>query len=195
MAVQEKTDELQLQNQRLEQANENVELLSRIGRDITSKLTIVDIIETVYENVNALMDAAVFGIGIVNEELHRIEFPATKENGQTLPPFFYNLDDDSRLAVRCFKHKEEIVIGDFARERERWVTGRVAPVAGKSTAATTRTSQRSPTSGRCPAKASQAASARSSAAAAASDKVSLACGAPDGALSTAAARPTRHRAS
>jgi signal transduction histidine kinase/ligand-binding sensor domain-containing protein len=134
MAVQEKTDELQLQNQRLEQANENVELLSRIGRDITSKLTIVDIIETVYENVNALMDAAVFGIGIVNEELHRIEFPATKENGQTLPPFFYNLDDDSRLAVRCFKHKEEIVIGDFARERERWVTGRVAPVAGKSTA-------------------------------------------------------------
>ena len=134
VAVQEKTDELQQQNEKLEQANENVELLSRIGRDITSKLSIDAIIGTVYENVNALMDAAVFGIGIINEEQYRIEFPATKENGLTLPPFSYQLDDESRLAVRCYKNAEEIVIGDFARERDRWVTGYVGPVAGKSTA-------------------------------------------------------------
>ncbi len=134
MTVQEKTDQLQQQNQKLEQANENVELLGRIGRDITAKLTIEEIIGTVYENVNALMDAAVFGIGLVNEAEHRIDFPATKENGQTLPPFVYSLDDDTRLAVRCFRQREEIVIGDFAREREQYVKGHVAPVAGASTA-------------------------------------------------------------
>jgi len=134
VSVQEKTDQLQQQNEKLEQANENVELLSRIGRDVTSKLTIDQIIGTVYENVNSLMDAAVFGIGLVNAELNRIEFPATKENGQTLPPFSYQLDDESRLAVRCVLRQEEILIGDFARERERWVTGYVAPVAGASTA-------------------------------------------------------------
>ena len=134
VSVQEKTEQLQQQNEKLEQANENVELLSRIGRDITSKLSIDEIIGTVYENVNALMDAAVFGIGIVNEALNRIEFPATKENGQTLPPFSYQLDDDTRLAVRCCTHGEEVLIGDFAREREKWVSGYVAPVAGASTA-------------------------------------------------------------
>jgi signal transduction histidine kinase len=134
VSVQEKTEQLQQQNEKLEQANENVELLSRIGRDITSKLSIDEIIGTVYENVNALMDAAVFGIGIVNEALNRIEFPATKENGQTLPPFSYQLDDDTRLAVRCCRNAEEVLIGDFAREREKWVSGYVAPVAGASTA-------------------------------------------------------------
>ena len=119
VSVQEKTEQLQQQNEKLEQANENVELLSRIGRDITAKLSIDEIIGTVYENVNALMDAAVFGIGIVNEALNRIEFPATKENGQTLPPFSYQLDDDTRLAVRCCRNAEEVLIGDFAREREK----------------------------------------------------------------------------
>jgi hypothetical protein len=67
LALQEKTLALQQQKEQMEQAYDNIELLSRIGRDIAAKLSIAGIIGTVYQNVNALMDAAVFGIGLHNE--------------------------------------------------------------------------------------------------------------------------------
>ena len=120
----------------MEQAYDNVELLSRIGRDITAKLSIEQIIGTVYQNVNALMDAAVFGIGLVRRgRANRIEFPATRENGETLPPFGYALDDESRLAVRVLP----AAAGD--RHRATWRASTSAtsrehkpPVAGKPVA-------------------------------------------------------------
>ena len=134
VTLQEKTLALQQQKEQVEQAYDNVELLSRIGRDITARLSIEEIIATVYQNVNALMDAAVFGIGLCNEARTRIEFPATRENGEALPPFGYALTDDSRLAVVCFRQRQEIVIEDMAREHQRYIREHKPPVAGKPVA-------------------------------------------------------------
>ena len=134
VTLQEKTLALQQQKEQVEQAYDNVELLSRIGRDITARLSIEEIIATVYQNVNALMDAAVFGIGLCNEARTRIEFPATRENGEALPPFGYALTDDSRLAVVCFRRRQEIVIEDMAREHQRYIREHKPPVAGKPVA-------------------------------------------------------------
>ncbi|HBQ60137.1 MAG TPA: hypothetical protein DD671_11090, partial [Balneolaceae bacterium] len=110
----------------------DTEQLSQIGRAITSTLSVEKIIETVYEHVNALMDAAVFGVGIYNEEKKRIDFPATKEKGEMLPAFANYLDEDDRLAVYCFKNKEEIIIGDFEKEHTKYVTSYKPPVAGEA---------------------------------------------------------------
>jgi signal transduction histidine kinase/ligand-binding sensor domain-containing protein len=134
VTVQEKTLALQQQKEQVEQAYDNIELLSRIGRDITARLSIEEIIATVYQNVNALMDAAVFGIGLCDQAGERIEFPATRENGEPLPPFGYALTDDSRLAVVCFQRREEIVIEDMAREHQRYLREHKPPVAGKPVA-------------------------------------------------------------
>jgi len=128
--VQERTAELQRQKEEIERAYENVDLLSRVGRDITATLETTAIIDTVYESVNNLMDAAVFGIGLYDPEKEELHFPATKEKGETLPPFSYKMDDTSRLAVRCLKHREEIFINDYAREHEKYVTEDAAPLAG-----------------------------------------------------------------
>jgi signal transduction histidine kinase len=130
VALQEKTAALEQQKEAIEQAYDNVELLSRIGRDITAKLSIVDIIETVYENVNSLMDAAVFGIALHDEAGGRLEFPAMKENGQRLPPFSYGLDDPERLAVICFRNRQEIVVEDMTREYRKFMRTHKPPVAG-----------------------------------------------------------------
>ena len=64
----------------------DTEELSKIGRAITSSLSVNKVINTIYENVNALMDASVFGVGIYNSEKNCLEFPATKEEGEMLPP-------------------------------------------------------------------------------------------------------------
>lgn len=134
VSLQEKTLALQQQKEQVEQAYDNVELLSRIGRDITAKLSIEDIIGTVYQNVNTLMDAAVFGIGLYNEAGHRLDFPATKENGEPLPPFSYAMEDESRLAVVCCQRRQEIVIEDMAREHQQYIREYKPPVAGNPVA-------------------------------------------------------------
>jgi signal transduction histidine kinase/ligand-binding sensor domain-containing protein len=134
VALQEKTTALQQQKEQVEQAYDNVELLSKIGRDITAKLSSGEIISTVYQNVNTLMDAAVFGIGLFNEAEGRLDFPATKENGVQLPPFSYRLDDESRLAVVCYNRRQEIVIEDMPREHSRYIKSYKPPIAGNPVA-------------------------------------------------------------
>ncbi|WP_428235913.1 sensor histidine kinase [Gracilimonas sp.] len=109
----------------------DTEQLSQIGRAITSTLSVNKIIDTVYENVNALMDASIFGVGIYNEERNRLEFPATKEKGKMLSPFVNNLDEEDRLAVFCFKNKEEIIVGDYANEHTKYVKTYQAPIEGE----------------------------------------------------------------
>jgi len=118
---------LQAENER----KKNVELLNRIGKDITATLALESIIATVYENVNALMEASVFGIGIYNKEKACIDFPATREKGEPLPFYSYPLADDDRLAVWCFKHQQEVVINDYANEYQRYMKLLKPAVAGE----------------------------------------------------------------
>tara|TARA_R110002126_G_scaffold3499_6_gene19996 strand:- start:8760 stop:12770 length:4011 start_codon:yes stop_codon:yes gene_type:complete len=109
----------------------DTEQLSTIGRAITSTLSVDKIIETIYENVNALMDAAIFGVGIYNKEQNCLDFPATKEKGKMLPPYVNRLDEENRLAVWCFKNKEEIIIGDYSTELKKYINSYKPPVAGE----------------------------------------------------------------
>jgi signal transduction histidine kinase/ligand-binding sensor domain-containing protein len=109
----------------------DTEQLSKIGRAITSTLSVDKIIETVYENVNSLMDAAIFGVGIYDEQNNQLDFPATKEEGVMLPPYINHLSDRNWLSVWCFKNREEIIIGDFNSEHAQYVEEYEAPLVGK----------------------------------------------------------------
>ncbi|MES1217712.1 MAG: ATP-binding protein [Bacteroidota bacterium] len=119
--IDHKAHELSVQKEKLQQSYNNIEQLGEIGRKITSSLSVEKIISTVYDNVNVLMDANVFGIGIYNETLRRIEFPATYENGQPLPFYSNEIDDGNRFAPICFKSGKEIIIGDLNKEYKEYV--------------------------------------------------------------------------
>jgi len=110
-----------------------VERLSIIGRDITATLSVENIIEIVYENVNRLMDASVFSIGLFNPDLRRLDFPVSREKGEPLPFHYYDLNDENRLAVWCFKNQREILINDYEVEYQKYVPESPAPVAGGDT--------------------------------------------------------------
>ena len=102
---------------------QDFKLLSEIGKAIISSLSVEKIIETVYQNVNQLMDANVFGIGIYNETEQRIEFPGIIEKGQMLAFHFDNLTEDNRLSICCFKKREELFINDLLNEYNQYVPG------------------------------------------------------------------------
>lgn len=111
---------------------QDAEKLSEIGRAITSTLSVRGIIDTVYENVNALMDASVFAVGVLNEPEERIDFPNSKEQGQTLPTFAHYLSDPNRLSVYCLSKQEDIVIGDYVNEYKKYVDVDLPPVQGEA---------------------------------------------------------------
>ncbi|MCG8576099.1 MAG: PAS domain S-box protein [Flavobacteriales bacterium] len=124
--------EKKLAEDKLNKTHDNTRLLSEIGKQITSSLSVNDIIDKVYENINKLMDANVFGIAIHYPDSNELRFPAIVENNEKLGDVAFDLDDETRLGVLCFKERKEIVIGDYVKEVSKFLpTNEVAtPVAG-----------------------------------------------------------------
>ncbi|HNW61211.1 MAG TPA: GAF domain-containing protein, partial [bacterium] len=114
--IEKQNSELKAALAQVNSQKEDVEQLSRIGRDITSTLSIGNIIRTLYENVNTLMDAAVFTIGLHNPEEGTLDFPSTIENNRPLPPFSVALTEKEHLAVCCFNRRGEILVNDCGAE-------------------------------------------------------------------------------
>jgi signal transduction histidine kinase len=129
--IDDKALELSVQKDSLQQSYNNVQLLGEIGHQISSSLSVERIIGTVYNNVNALMDANVFGIGIYNEALRRIEFPATYENGEPLPFYINEIDAENRFAPICFRSGKEIIIGDLNLEYKNYLQQMSTPHEGE----------------------------------------------------------------
>jgi serine phosphatase RsbU (regulator of sigma subunit) len=128
------SDALAEQNDKLAKSYKNVQLLSVIGQKITAKLSVKDIIDTVYENVNSLMDAEVFSIGVINEYHKRLDFHDTKEKGEILPFHFDELKSKNKLSVYCYKNFATILLKDYDAEINQYLT--VEPgqtTAGEST--------------------------------------------------------------
>ena len=130
LEIDNKAKELSIQKDNLEQSYQNVELLGETGRKITSSLSVEKIIATVYDNVNTLMDASVFGIGIYNDDLKRIDFPATYENGKALPFYSNSIYDENRFAGLCFISGKEIIMGDLQTEYGNYLQSVPTPNQG-----------------------------------------------------------------
>jgi len=126
-------DEILVQSQKLERSNENLELLSEVGKSITSNLSISKLIDTVYQNVNSLMDANVFWIGILDQEHQRLEFTGAVENGEVLDTFYFDLEDENRPAVWCLKNGKEIFINNYPEEYHKYTEERVGSLVGRPT--------------------------------------------------------------
>jgi ligand-binding sensor domain-containing protein/serine phosphatase RsbU (regulator of sigma subunit)/cell division protein FtsL len=111
---------LEKQSKEIQVAYDNVNILSEVGQKITSTLDMRQMIETVYQNVSALMPVDRFGIGVFNEESQRLEFPFFVE-GETYFPFHTkSLRDKKRLSVICYEKQKEIFIQDFEKENKNY---------------------------------------------------------------------------
>jgi signal transduction histidine kinase len=104
--------------------------LSKIGRDITSTLDLDTILNTVYENVNQLMDATVFGIGIYKEDEGAIEYRLAIEEGKRYKPYQRKMHDKSQLAVWCIENNREVFINDIEKEHKKYISDKDMKIIG-----------------------------------------------------------------
>ncbi|MBC3873614.1 sensor histidine kinase [Undibacterium flavidum] len=126
--VAHRTQELQDQNlavekqkETLEHAHRNISLLSEIGKEITASLDIESIINLLYQKVNELMDATIFGIGFYDSEADLIRFPFVIEEGKRYAPYTRNFSDKNQLAVWCIEHQKEVFINNLYKEYKDYI--------------------------------------------------------------------------
>lgn len=118
------------QKEIIEQSFNNMEILNQIGHTILSTFSAQLIVEHVYNSVNSMLDAAVFVLALHNEEKNTLDVIGAKENGEILPNFSWDLNDDCRLAVWCFKNQKEVLVNKYPEQALNYIPKIQPPVVG-----------------------------------------------------------------
>ncbi len=112
--VQERTAELA-------QQKNNIELLSQIGKDLTASLDFDVIFYKLYESINRLADATIFGVGIYHADKHQIEYRLAIEKGKRFAPYFRETADKNQFPVWCIENRKPVFINDVRREYAQYI--------------------------------------------------------------------------
>ena len=104
------------------EGKKQVELLSGIGREITASLDFDTIFGKLYERVNQLADADVFGVGLYHPERQEIEYRLAIEEGKRYAPYTRDTSDPDQLPVWCIQHRQPVFINDLAVDHKKYVS-------------------------------------------------------------------------
>ncbi len=100
---------------------QNVELLSQIGREITASLDIDTIFDRLYEQVNKLVDATVFGVGVYHPDRQEIEYRLAVEKGKRYAPYSRDARDHDQFPVWCIDHRRPVFMNDVNAEYREYI--------------------------------------------------------------------------
>jgi tetratricopeptide (TPR) repeat protein len=119
--IQQQQEELRAQHAYLEESYKNIQRLTNIGQEITASLNLDQVLFTIYNHVNKLMDATIFGIGIYHAKRQIIDFRLAMERGQRYKPYSRGMSDKKQFAVWCIEQKQAIRSGDIRQEHPEFV--------------------------------------------------------------------------
>ncbi len=114
-------DETKLLLAETERGKKNVELLSEIGKKITASLDFEKIFYKLYEHINQLADASIFGVGIYHPDRQQIEYKFAIEKGKRYEPYSRDTSDKNQFAVWCIENRQPVFINDITREYSRYI--------------------------------------------------------------------------
>ncbi len=128
--IETQRDNISQANLQLEKSYRNIQTISEIGQKVAATLESTTIIRTVYENVNTLMDAAAFGIGIYYPKTQSLVYEGFVEKGVMLPTHIENLaTHKNSLAFQCLLQNKALFINDLSTEWQQYLTS--APTANE----------------------------------------------------------------
>ncbi|HZC43782.1 MAG TPA: GAF domain-containing protein [Acidobacteriaceae bacterium] len=120
--VNERTEEIRTQAAEISAQKDSIELLSEIGKEITASLDLNTILFKLYQRVNQIVDASIFGVGLYRPEKRLIEYSLAVENGKRYAPYTRSADDKNQFAVWCIDHRQAILINDVEAEFSRYIS-------------------------------------------------------------------------
>jgi serine phosphatase RsbU (regulator of sigma subunit) len=118
MQISFQKDEVESQKEEVERSYQTIRSLSVIGQAITSTLQQETLLAIVHKNLTQLMTVDVLGIGLPDENKHKLFFKGLDSDGKALESyeeFTYNLEQPS---VKCFMKDREILVSDLHKYTE-----------------------------------------------------------------------------
>ncbi|HEV8083334.1 MAG TPA: LuxR C-terminal-related transcriptional regulator [Chitinophagaceae bacterium] len=112
--------------------SEQLRILNNIADLITPQLSLEEITNAIYENVNHLIDAYQFCVGLYDEKEGMILYKGIIEDGKKIPDFMVNAIDGNRLAAWCIRNEEDIFMNDFDKEVTKYLDLKPIPITGAS---------------------------------------------------------------
>ena len=109
---------------------EQLRILNDVADLITPELSLEDIIATINLNVNHLIDAFQFAVGIYNEKEEVISYKGMIEDGKRIPDFSVDAFADNRFASWCIRNDREIFMNDIESEYGKYLKYKPIPLAG-----------------------------------------------------------------
>lgn len=107
---------LQAENER----NKNVQLLSDIGKDLTSSLNLDTILFKLYEHVSSLMDATIFRVGICSTQREEMQYRLVVEKGERLASYTLPNSERNQFAAWCVENRKPVFMGDASSESSQY---------------------------------------------------------------------------
>jgi len=105
-----------------EKGKKNVELLSEIGKQITASLDFETIFHKLYEHINQLADATIFGVGIYYPQQKQLEYKYAVENGKRYKPYTRDTTDKNQFPVWCIENRKPVFINDVKQEYSKYIS-------------------------------------------------------------------------
>lgn len=109
---------------------EQLRILNEVADLITPELTVEEITATIYSNVNCLIDAFQFAVGIYNEKEGSITYKGMIEDGKRIPDFSVAAIASNRFASWCISNETEIFMNDLDKEYSNYLQKKPVPLAG-----------------------------------------------------------------
>lgn len=109
---------------------EQLSILSEVEDLITPELTLEEITSAIYKNVNQLLDAFQFAVGLYDEQTATINYRGMIEDGNRIPDFSMDAMDNTRLASWCIRNEKEIFMNDLDKEFSQYLKEKPVPLAG-----------------------------------------------------------------
>ena len=105
-------------------------ILNDVADLITAELSLEEITATIYSNVNHLIDAFQFAVGIYNEKEASIIYKGMIEDGKRIPDFSVDAIADNRFASWCIRNESDIFINDMDNEYGKYLQQKPIPLTG-----------------------------------------------------------------
>lgn len=94
----------------LEESYQDLITISEVGRRIIANQDNAEVLYSVYQDLNKLMEAHIFGLCIYNKSQQEVEYRAFVEQGHLLSLANKSIHDPKSLSVQCIRESRELHI-------------------------------------------------------------------------------------
>jgi len=129
--LEQKNQLIEIQKEEVELSYKNIKTIGEIGKNITTNLSISDILKSTYQHLNKIMDAPVIAFGILDSSFQKLIFYGIENGNFKVLTGYDALTDKNQLSVWCFNNQQIIFINNLDNEFKNYISEKPTHISDK----------------------------------------------------------------